>query len=423
MVTPASPPPAEHARVPCAVVTPAAQQLRILLDGTEQVLPHDEFERKVTAAARGERPPLRAKFGVDPTSADLHLGHAVVLRKLRAFQRLGHTAVLIIGGFTAQVGDPSGRSATRPRLTRAEVDANAATYLAQVRKILLDDPLEVTNNADWLEPMGMADVLRLTARMTVAQMLERADFAARYEQRRPIAVSEFLYPLLQGEDSVAVRSDVELGGTDQTFNLLVGRDLQAAAGQDPQCVLTMPLLEGTDGSAKMSKTYGNAIGVDDAPAEMFGKVMSLPDPLMVKYFRLVTDLPPEQVDAIAAGLADGSLHPGQTKRRLAREIVALYASPEAATAAEARFDTQFVDRSVPDDVAVFDLGDTDPWFLPSLLRASRLCASGAEARRMIAQRAVRLDGKVLDDEELALPRAALRGRVLQVGRRRFARLG
>ncbi|MDP9405827.1 MAG: tyrosine--tRNA ligase [Actinomycetota bacterium] len=401
----------------------AEQQLRVLLEGAEQVLPRDEFERKVTAAARGQRPPLRVKFGVDPTSPDLHLGHSVVLRKLRGFQRLGHTAVLIIGGFTAQVGDPSGRSATRPRLSRAEVDANAATYLAQVRKILLDEPLDVVNNADWLEPMGMADVLRLTARMTVAQMLERADFAARYEQRRPIAVSEFLYPLLQGQDSVAVRSDVELGGSDQTFNLLVGRDLQAAAGQDPQCVLTLPLIEGTDGSAKMSKTYGNAIGVDEPPREMFGKVMSLPDPLMVKYFRLVTDLPPEQVDAIAAGLADGTLHPGQTKRRLAREIVALYASAKDAAAAEARFDTQFVDRAVPDDVAVFDLGDTDPWFLPSLLRASRLCASGAEARRMIAQRAVRLDGEVLDDEELALPRAALRGRVLQVGKRRFARLG
>ena len=297
--------------------TPQAQ-VRILLEGTEQVLPREEFERKVTAAARGERPALRAKFGVDPTSPDIHLGHTVPLRKLRDFQRLGHTAVLIIGGFTAQVGDPSGRTATRPRLTADDVARHAETYLAQVRKVLLPERLEVVNNADWLAPMQMEDVLRLTSRMTVARMLERADFAARYSSQRPIALSEFLYPLLQGQDSVAVRSDVELGGTDQTFNLLVGRDLQNAEGQDGQCILTMPLLEGTDGSAKMSKTAGNAIGVEDAPAEMFGRVMSVPDPLMVKYFRLVTTLPPEEVAAIEQGLASGGLHPGETKRRLAR---------------------------------------------------------------------------------------------------------
>ena len=397
-------------------------QLRILLDGVEEVLPAAEFEQKVTKAARGERPPLRAKFGMDPTSPDVHVGHSVVLRKLRAFQRLGHTAVLIIGGFTAQVGDPSGRSVTRPRLTPDEVTANAKTYLDQVGKILLPERLEVVNNADWLAPMQMADVLRLMSSMTVARMLERQDFAARYREGRPIAISEFLYPLLQGQDSVEIRSDVELGGTDQTFNLLVGRDLQTAAGQEPQAVLTMPLLEGLDGSAKMSKTSGNTIGVDEPAAEMFGKAMSLRDELMVKYFRLATDVHPDEVDRIAAGLADGSLHPGETKRRLARELTTLYHSAEAASAAEERFNTQFVAKGVPEDIPTFDVSAQPEWFLPSLLVEAGLCASGSEARRQAAAGAVRLDGEALSDPTATLPAAELTGKVLQVGKRRFARL-
>ena len=398
-------------------------QIRILLEGAEQVLPREEFERKITAAARGERPPLRAKFGVDPTSPDIHLGHTVPLRKLRDFQLLGHTAVLIIGGFTAQVGDPSGRSVTRPRLTAEDVRRNAETYLAQVRKVLLDDHLEVVDNNDWLAPMQMEDVLRLTSRMTVARMLERADFSARYTSQRPIALSEFLYPLLQGQDSVAVRSDVELGGTDQTFNLLVGRDLQNAEGQDGQCILTMPLLEGTDGSAKMSKTANNAVGVEDDPADMFGKVMSVPDTLMLKYFRLVTTLPSDEVAAIERGLASGDLHPGVTKRRLAREIVSLYHSEAEAGAAEERFNTQFVQRGVPEDIPTFDLGAQPSWFLPTLLVEAGLCASGSEARRQVGAGAVRLDGVALDDPTADLPSGDLIGKVLQVGKRRFVRLG
>ena len=397
-------------------------QLRILLDGTEQVLPGEEFERSVMAAAAGERPPLRAKLGVDPTSPDLHLGHSVILRKLRQFQDLGHTAVLIIGGFTAQVGDPSGRTATRPRLSRAEVTANADTYLAQVRTILSTERLEVVNNADWLEPMTMADVLRLTSQMTVARMLERADFSTRYREGRPIALSEFLYPLLQGQDSVAVRSDVELGGTDQTFNLLVGRDLQQAQGQPGQAILTMPLLEGTDGVAKMSKSYGNAIGLDDDPAEMFGKTMSIPDALMVSYFRLVTPLSADQVDELAAGLASGRLHPGETKRRLAREIVSLYHGADAAAAAEDRFNTQFRDRAIPDDIPTFPLGDAVSWSLPALLKEAGLAASTSEARRQVQQGAVRLDGEPLADPTAELAREMLSDRVLQVGKRRFVRL-
>ena len=403
---------------------PASEQLRVLLDGVEEVAPREEFERKVTEAVRGDRPPLRVKLGVDPTSPDIHLGHTVVLRKLRDFQRMGHTAVLIIGGFTAQVGDPSGRSATRPRLSAEEVAANAGTYLAQVRKVLLDASLEVVNNADWLAPLAMADVLRLTARMTVARMLERQDFASRYRAGKPIAVSEFLYPLLQGQDSVAVRSDVELGGTDQTFNLLVGRDLQQAAGQPGQCILTLPLVEGLDGADKMSKTAGNTIGVDEPATEMFGKAMRVRDELMVKYFRLLTDVHPEEVDRIEQGLTAGALHPGETKRRLARAIVALYHSEAAAEAAEARFDVQFRERGVPGDVPEFALGERAAWFLPSLLgpEGTGLCASGSEARRMVAQGAVRLDGEPLDDPTAELTADALDGRVLQVGKRRFARL-
>jgi tyrosyl-tRNA synthetase len=401
---------------------PPDEQLRILLDGTEQVLPAKEFHRKVVEAASGQRLPLRAKLGVDPTSPDLHLGHSVILRKLRQFQDLGHTAVLIIGGFTAQVGDPSGRTATRPRLTRQQVDANAATYLAQVRRILADERLEVVNNADWLEPMTMADVLRLTSQMTVARMLERSDFSARYREGRPIALSEFLYPLLQGQDSVAISSDVELGGTDQTFNLLVGRDLQQSVGQAGQCILTMPLLEGTDGVRKMSKSFGNAIGLDDEPADMFGKVMSIPDPLMVPYFRLVTPVSVDEVDAIANGLQTRSLHPGDTKRRLARTIVALYHGEDAARQAEERFDVQFKQRAVPTDIPEFDLGDTDPWFLPSLLVAADLVASTSEGRRQVSQGAVRLDGTQLSDPTAKLGRKDLTGRVLSVGKRRFVRL-
>ena len=403
-------------------MVPAAEQSKLLLDGVEQALPAGELERKVADVVAGKRPPLRVKFGMDPTSPDLHVGHTVVLRKLRDFQRLGHIAVLIIGGFTAQVGDPSGRTATRPRLSGEQVAANAATYLEQAGKVLLPEGLEVVDNRDWLAGLSMHDVLGLTGRMTVARMLERADFAARHREGRPIAVSEFLYPLLQGQDSVAVRSDVELGGTDQTFNLLVGRDLQAADGQDPQTVITMPLLEGTDGHAKMSKTAGNSIDVDADPADMFGKVMSIPDALMVKYFRLITDVHPDEVDGIAQGLASGSLHAGETKRRLAREVVTLYHDAAAAQLAEGRFDRQFRERSVPDDVPQFDLGATDPWFLPNLLRAAGLAASGSEARRLVTQGAVRLDGEQLADPTAELPAADLHGRVLQAGKRRFARL-
>jgi len=397
------------------------EQLKVLTHGVADIQPYAEFERRIRQAAAGERPPLRVKFGIDPTSTDIHVGHSVVFRKLAEFQRFGHTAVLIIGGFTAQVGDPSGKSATRPRLTAEEVTANAETYLEQVRLVLEDEPLEVTDNRDWLSGMTLSDVLTLTSQMTVARMLERADFAQRYAANTPIAISEFLYPLLQGRDSVAVRADVELGGTDQTFNLMTGRGLQQAAGQEPQCVLTMPLIEGLDGSAKMSKSLGNAIGITDEANDMYGKTMRLRDELIVKYLRLVTDVPPDEVDEVAARLADGELNPRDAKRRLARELVALYHSPEAARAAEERFDLQFRDRGVPDDIPTVVL-EEDRWFLPSLLQAADLVTSGSEARRMVAQGAVRLSGEILTDPTAEFDLNHLDGSVLQVGKRRFARL-
>ncbi|CAN5866584.1 tyrosine--tRNA ligase [soil metagenome] len=397
------------------------EQLQVLKHGVADISPADEFERRVRAVAAGERPPLRVKFGIDPTSTDLHLGHSVVLRKLAEFQRFGHTAVLIIGGFTAQVGDPSGKSATRPRLTPQQVTANAQTYLDQVRLILRDDPLEITDNRDWLAGLTLADVLGLTSQMTVARMLERSDFADRYGSQTPIAISEFLYPLLQGQDSVAVRADVELGGTDQTFNLMAGRGLQTAAGQKPQCVLTMPLIEGLDGAAKMSKSLGNAIGVTDDPADMYGKAMRLRDELIVKYLQLTTDVPRGDVADIAARLADDTLHPRDAKRRLARELVTLYHSDEAAHRAQERFDVQFRDRGVPDDIPTVTLDDAR-WFLPSLLQAADLVSSGSEARRMVDQGAVRLDGAVLADATAEYDVADLDGRALQVGKRRFVRL-
>jgi tyrosyl-tRNA synthetase len=396
-------------------------QLRVLLDGVDQALPHGDLERKIAAAARGQRPPLRVKFGMDPTSPDVHLGHTVVLRKLAQFQRFGHTAVLIVGGFTAQIGDPSGRSSTRPRLSLEEVGENATTYLSQVRRVIREQPLEVVDNNDWLAAMSMGDVLGLASQATVAQILERADFAERYASERPIAVSELLYPLLQGQDSVEVDADVELGGTDQTFNLMMGRDLQAAAGQEPQSVLTLPLLEGLDGAEKMSKTSGNTIGVTEGPAEMFGRAMRVRDGLMIKYLRLVTDVHPDEVDRLERDLVSGRVHPVELKRRLAREIVARYHSGEAAKHAEARFDRLFKEGGVPDDVPdVAVPGGVDSW--PGLLRALGLVASGGEARRMLAQGAVRVDGQPLQDPQGVVDVAQLRGRVVQVGKRRFARL-
>ncbi|MBI2169503.1 MAG: tyrosine--tRNA ligase [Actinobacteria bacterium] len=403
----------------CAV-TPE-EQLPILTAGTVDVISEGELVDRLAAGR-----PLRVKLGIDPTASDIHLGFAVVLRKLRAFQDLGHIAVLIIGDFTAQVGDPSGKSATRPQLTKEEVDGHALTYLEQVRGILLDERLEVRRNSEWLGAMGIEDVLRLSSRATVAQMLERDDFSKRYESGQPISVMEFLYPLLQGWDSVMVEADVELGGTDQLFNLLVGRQLQRDEGQASQVVMTTPLLEGLDGVQKMSKSLGNYVGIAEEPGEMFGKLMSLPDALMPRYFALTTGWRPDEVTATTEQLASGELHPGQAKRLLARTVVDLYHGAGAGEAAEGEFDRVFRDHAPPADIPEIVLGDAvlveGKVWLPRLLAAAGLVPSNKEGRRKIEQGGVRIDGTVVTEADREFDPGELDGTLVQVGRRAWVRV-
>jgi tyrosyl-tRNA synthetase len=390
-------------------------QLSRLMRGVDVVQPPDALQAKLELGR-----PLRVKLGLDPTAPAVTLGWAVVLRKLRHFQELGHTAVLIVGDFTAQVGDPSGKSETRRRLTRDEVLGYAESILEEFQKVLLADPLEVRYNSEWLDAIDMAGLLELTSKATVAQMLERGDFAKRFESNTPISVMEFLYPLLQGYDSVAVEADVELGGSDQLWNLMMGRDVQRGYGMDPQVALTMPLLIGTDGEQKMSQSLGNYIGVAEPANEQFGKAMSIPDELMAQWFELATELEPTDLASIVAGLQAGSVHPNAAKRKLAREIVTLYHGADAAIDAEAHFDTVHKHHEVPDDAPTVPLPADDPISLPGLIRDLGMAASGGEARRLITQGAVRVDGEPVTEVEV--PRASLVGVVLQVGKRRFARL-
>ncbi len=373
-------------------------------------------EGRLSEQLRGERP-LRVKLGIDPTTADIHLGHTVVLEKLAEFQRAGHTVVLIIGDFTARVGDPSGRSSTRPLPSAEEIEANAATYQEQAFKILDPAATEVRRNSEWLA-MPPEQLLGLLAQTTVARLLERDDFQKRMAAGRPVAALELLYPLLQGYDSVAVEADVELGGTDQKFNLLFGRDIQVAYGQAPQSILTMPILVGTDGVQKMSKSLGNYVGVTDAPEEMFGRLMSIPDEAMPEYFRLL----------LGAEVPAGG--PNEAKRELARRLVDRFHGEGAGAGAEAHFNQVFVAGGVPDDVPEFGLGAAlagdasggDPVVhLPKLI-ALAFDVSSSEARRLLKGGGVKLDGEPLAADTLDLPASALEGRILQVGKRRFARL-
>lgn len=390
------------------------EQLDFLLRHTDRVVPSNGLATKLELGR-----PLRVKLGLDPTAPAVTLGWAVVLRKLRRFQEMGHTAVLIVGDFTGQVGDPSDRSETRRRLTADEVNGYAENVLGQFRRILLEENLEIRRNSEWLGTLDMGGLLELTSAATVAQMLERSDFAKRYEDGSPISVMEFLYPLLQGYDSVAVRADVELGGSDQLWNLMMGRTVQERYGMEPQVAMTMPLLVGTDGVKKMSQSIGNFIGVEDGPDEMFGKTMSIPDTAMVEWFRLAADLDPAEVEEIEAGLAAGAMHPGETKRRLARAVAALYWGEDEAVQAESAFDRVFKNGGMPDEIESFALSEDDPVMIPGLIRDA-LGLSGAEARRLLAQGAVKLDGAVLEAQEVG--KADLAGRVLQVGKRRFVRL-
>ena len=383
--------------------------------GSDEILPLAELEKKLAAGA-----PLRVKAGFDPTAPDLHLGHTVLINKLREFQRLGHHVIFLIGDFTGMIGDPSGRSATRPPLTRAEVKANAATYQRQIFRILDPDRTEIAFNSSWMDKMTAADLIRLASGQTVARMLERDDFEQRYKSGRPIALHEFLYPLAQGYDSVALQADVELGGSDQKFNLLMGRQLQQAAGQPPQVVLTMPLLEGTDGAQKMSKSLGNYIGIDEPAPEMFGKIMSISDALMWRYFELLSFRPLAEIAGFRRAVAEGA-NPRDIKFKLAGEIVARFHDVAAAKAAEADFITRFSKHALPEQIAEIEIKvDEDGLPLANLLKAAGLVASTSEAHRLVRQGAVRVDGQRVADSRRVLPPGF--SAVIQIGKRKFARV-
>jgi tyrosyl-tRNA synthetase len=397
-----------------------------LLSGSVDALPEGELLDRL-AVARKQGRPLRVKLGVDPTAPDIHFGHTVALRKLAHFQALGHVAVLIIGDYTGKVGDPSGRSKTRPRLSDEELAANAVTYVEQAAKVLDMDKVELTRNSDWLGLLRMDEVLRLASTVTVARMLERDDFSNRYQASEPISMVEFMYPLLQGYDSVSVKADIELGGTDQKFNLLMGRTIMEAYGLIPQSIVTVPLLVGTDGEQKMSKSYGNYVGVSDSPPEMFGKVMSIPDTIMLTYWRLLTGAGKNELDDIERRLASGEYHPAAAKRDLAERLVTLYYSSEAAGEARSHFDRVFREKTDPEEMPLMALPaeavQNGVVWMPRLLTALGLTSSNGEARRLMAQGGVKLQGEPLRDPDAELRPGDLRGAVLQVGKRKFVRIG
>lgn len=365
--------------------------LREIARGAEEIIPLDELKKKLESGRQ-----LTIKLGMDPTAPDIHLGHTVILNKLRTFQKLGHKIVLIIGDFTASIGDPSGKNATRPELPREQIIENAKTYAEQAFKILDKDLTEIRYNSEWCEKLGAAGTIKLASKLTVARMLERDDFSKRFASQQPIAIHEFLYPLFQGYDSVAIKSDVELGGTDQKFNLLMGRELQKDAGMEPQCVLMMPLLVGLDGVVKMSKSKHNYIGVTEAPKEMFGKIMSISDDLMWSYYDLLSFKNVDEIKAVHDKCNSGEMNPRDAKIELGREIVARYHGEEAANAAVEGFKSQFAKGALPEDIPEVTVTSTT---IPNLLKDAGLCASTSDAMRMIKQSAVKCDGKVIYRQE------------------------
>ncbi len=398
------------------------EQLDYLCKGTVEVIPRAELRAKLEkSTATGK--PLRVKLGADPTAPDIHLGHTVVIRKLRAFQELGHTVIFLIGDFTGLIGDPSGKSATRPQLTRAEIDANAETYKAQIFKLLDPAQTEIRFNSEWMDKLGADGFVRLASHVTVKQILERDDFAKRLQEERPIALHELLYPLTQAYDSVALRADVELGGTDQKFNLLMGRNLQREYGQEAQICVILPLLEGTDGVQKMSKSLGNYIGIDEPPQEIFGKVMSISDDLMWRYYELLTDLIPREMDALKTSAESGARNPRDIKAELAKRIITDFHSAADAKAAEQEFIRRFRHKETPDEVEErFVSSNPTGWDITSLLVVVELAASKAEARRLIAQGGVSVDGERQDNPAGVRKWQSGDSALLRVGKRRFLRV-
>ena len=396
---------------------PVDEQLALICRGAEEIIPEDDLKKKLEES-RESNTPLTIKLGCDPSRPDLHIGHGVVLRKLRHFQDLGHDAVLVIGDFTAMIGDPSGRNKTRPQLTLEEARSNAESYVEQSKVILDIDMLKILYNSDWLNEMNFNDVVKLASSYTVARMLERDDFTKRFQSEIPISIHEFLYPLAQGQDSVELRSDVELGGTDQKFNLLVGRDLQKDNGQDPQCIITLPLLEGTDGVEKMSKSYGNHIGLNDTPEDMYGKTLSISDDMIVKWFTLAADADESVVKNAEERLAEPSVNPMEVKRDLARAVVELYYDGKTATQAENHFNTVVVGKGIPDDIPEFSLSSED--LIVNVIFDAGLLQSKGEARRMIKQGAVKLDGESVTNIQATILLKS--EQILKVGKRRFLKV-
>ena len=396
----------------------AAEQFRLISHGVADLLPEDEFKKKLEKSV-ATNTPLIIKLGLDPTAPDIHLGHTVVLRKLKLFQDFGHRVIILIGDFTARIGDPTGKSVTRPPLTEEQVITNAKTYQEQIFKVLDPEKTEVRFNSEWLSKLDFADVLKLASKYTVARMLERDDFHKRYTEGRPISIHEFMYPLMQGYDSVALKADVEFGGTDQTFNLLMGRHLQGEEGMPEQTIITMPILEGLDGVQKMSKSLGNYIGISEAPSEMYGKAMSIPDELMMSYFMLVTDMSIEEQEQLSKDLESGVAHPRDVKMKLAHTIVRLYHGEEAANFGQEEFIRVFQKHAMPTDIPEYKVAITEePVFVPQLLSDAGLTASNGEARRSIKAGAFKIDGEKCNEEHIVLKD----GMVLQVGKRKFIKI-
>ena len=397
---------------------PIEEQLTLIKRGVEEILPEEELVEKLKKS-KETNTPLIIKLGCDPSRPDLHIGHGVVLRKLRHFQDLGHQVVLVIGDFTAIIGDPSGRNKTRPQLSLEEAKKNAETYVKQSEAILDIDILKIVYNSTWLNIMRFSEVVQLASKYTIARMMERDDFTKRYKEEVPISIHEFLYPLAQGMDSVELKADVELGGTDQKFNLLVGRDLQREYGQEPQVIVTLPLLEGTDGVEKMSKSYGNHIGLYDIPEDMYGKALSISDDMIEKYFLLAVDADVDIMKEVRRQLDDNSVNPRDVKRWLARELVTLYYDTETAVKAQEHFDRVFINKDVPDEMEEFKL--TEEIQLLNILKNSGFIRSKGEGRRLIKQNAIKLNGKICGDELTALAPGCDEV-VIKVGKRRFLKV-
>lgn len=395
---------------------PVDEQLSIIQRGAVEIVPLEELKEKLTHSIKTDTP-LKVKLGVDPTRPDLHLGHSVILRKLRQFQDLGHEAILIIGGFTAMIGDPTGQNATRPPLTEEEVASNAQSYIVQAKKILDSERLQIVNNLDWLGPMSFMDVIHLSSKMTVARMIERDDFSKRFAHNEPISLHEFLYPLAQGQDSVYLENDIELGGTDQKFNLLVGRNLQKEKGISPQICLMMPLLVGTDGSAKMSKSYDNYIGIDEHPNDMYGKSLSIPDELIYTYFELTTDIPTSELEGLQQ---KAEQDPRNTKHDLAFRLVQMYHGKEAAKGAREHFETTIIQKKVPDDAPVYELTSGEEYRLLELISELGFSPSNGETKRLIKQGGVSLNEKKITDAGHTIIASAGDEFILKVGKRKFA---